>query len=434
MAAALVSRVTDLFSSSVNISGPEKAQDATAEKAIKIEGEAEAPERVQPDIAYLPDEAKYKARTARRLAENPDLPKTPLPAGFPQKLESPLVWEGKDWTDATQWEHDLSAEQLKEIDDAVKHFKGLGKPYGYISTETFPLPTLGPILRDLSKELHLGRGFFVLRTIPVDNYTREENILIYAGISTYVGGKRGVQDRGGGSGVVLAHIKDLTETHPLKTIGAPAYTTDKQVFHTDIGDIISLFVLQTAVEGGVSRISSSWRVYNELAETRPDLIKTLSEPWDHDTFGADPPVITRPLLFWQDAHIIIQYARRIFTGFLALPRSAHIPPITEAQAEALDAVHFLAEKHSLGLSFQKGDIQYINNLSIFHARDAFIDSPEHKRHLLRLWLRDEEQAWKLPEALAPTWKRLYASATPDTERFPVEPENRDFVTKGAKYA
>ena len=109
-------------------------------------------------------------------------------------------------------------------------------------------------------------------------------MLIYAGVSSYVGSRRGVQERGEDSRVVLAHIKDLTETHPLKTIGAPAYTTDKQVFHTDAGDIISLFVLQTAVEGGLSRISSSWRVYNELAETRPDLIKTLSEPWVFDTY------------------------------------------------------------------------------------------------------------------------------------------------------
>ena len=52
-------------------------------------------------------------------------------------------------------------------------------------------------------------------------------------------------------------------------------------------------------------------------------------------------------------------------------------PITEAQAEALDALHFLSEKYSLGLNFQKGDIQYINNLSIFHARDGFQDDEVH---------------------------------------------------------
>jgi alpha-ketoglutarate-dependent taurine dioxygenase len=74
--------------------------------------------------------------------------------------------------------------------------------------------------------------------------------------------------------------------------------------------------------------------------------------------------------------VVIQYARRGFTGFLNLPRSKEIPPITEAQAEALDALHFLAEKFSVTLDFQKGDVQYVNNLSIFHARDGFVDTPD----------------------------------------------------------
>lgn len=90
----------------------------------------------------------------------------------------------------------------------------------------------------------------------------------------------------------------------------------------------------------------------------------------------------RPLLHHQPAttdtpeRLIIQYARRQFTGYWGLPRSHDIPPITEAQAEALDALHFLAEKHAASLDFHKGDIQFVNNLSIFHARGGFKDSTE----------------------------------------------------------
>jgi hypothetical protein len=56
-----------------------------------------------------------------------------------------------------------------------------------------------------------------------------------------------------------------------------------------------------------------------------------------------------------------------------------------------------------------------------------------RRHLLRLWLRNEELAWKLPEKLEPIWKRLYYSAMPDEHRFPVEPEIRAASKGGAKY-
>lgn len=93
------------------------------------------------------------------------------------------------------------------------------------------------------------------------------------------------------------------------------------------------------------------------------------------------PYTLRPLLYHQEAadktpeRVLIQYARRYFTGFLSQPRSEDIPPISEAQAEALDTLHFLAEKHRASLGFQKGDIQYVNNLSIFHARNWFRDEP-----------------------------------------------------------
>jgi hypothetical protein len=120
----------------------------------------------------------------------------------------------------------------------------------------------------------------------VDNYTTEENVIIYTGVSSHIASIRGRQDSklidGQKQSSMLNHIKDLTKTDVAGKIGAPAYTTDKQVFHTDAGDIVSLFCLQTAQSGGESKLASSWRVYNELARTRPDLIKTLSEDWVFD--------------------------------------------------------------------------------------------------------------------------------------------------------
>ncbi|KAF9522696.1 hypothetical protein CPB83DRAFT_864089 [Crepidotus variabilis] len=383
----------------------------------------------QPDIEYHPDRVKWEARTARRLKEDPSLPKTALPEGFPAQLDSPLVWEGKDWKDEKEWVYELTGEDVKEVDDALKHFHTLDRPIGFVSPSTFPLPKLSSTLHRLSTDIHTGRGFSVLRGVPVDSYSREDNIIIYAGLSSHIGSLRGRQDVNGG---VLAHIKDLSSKHDLGEIGAPAYTTDKQVFHTDAGDIISLFALAVAKEGGTSKISSSWQVYNYLAKNRPDLIKTLAEPWPCDNFGKGDYTV-HPLLFSHDNKIIIQYARRLFTGFLGLPRSATTPPITEAQAEALDTIHFLAEKYALSLDFRKGDIQYINNLSIFHARDGFRDEGVNTRHLLRLWLRNEDLAWKIPADLEPKWKELYYSIKPDEERFALEPEIRIASKGGAKY-
>ena len=153
---------------------------------------------------------------------------------------------------------------------------------GYINQKTFPLPKLHAALRSISRELHLGRGFKVLRGLPVWKHGREENIIMYAGVSSHIAPIRGRQDKkfeGKPADVVLNHIKDLSTTADKDRIGAPAYTSEKQVFHTDAGDIVSLLALSVAAEGGQSRLSSSWRVYNELARTRPDLVTTLAEDW-----------------------------------------------------------------------------------------------------------------------------------------------------------
>ena len=163
----------------------------------------------------------------------------------------------------------------------------LNKALGYISESTFPLPTLHKTLRGISRELHEGHGFQVLRGLPVDRHTREENFIIYAGVSSHVAPVRGRQDssfKGSPADVVLNHIKDLSTTADQGRIGAPAYTTDKQVFHTDAGDVVALFALSEAAEGGQSKLASAWRVYNELAATRPDLIWTLSQPWPFDGY------------------------------------------------------------------------------------------------------------------------------------------------------
>ncbi|XDG04988.1 hypothetical protein ABKA04_004603 [Annulohypoxylon sp. FPYF3050] len=381
----------------------------------------------QPDISYHPDPVKYQARREKRIKSG-GLEKE-LPRGLPKQLSGKLVWQGDNLAESYDWTYVLEPSQLDEIDLAVKHFKSLGLSLGHINQETFPLPKLHSELRRLSDELHNGHGFFVIRGLRVDEHPREENIIIYAGISAHIAPKRGRQDKkfdGKPAAVTLSHIKDLSGPGNNELIGSPAFTTDKQVFHTDSGDIVSLFALETAAEGGASKLASTWRVYNEIARSRPDLIHTLTGNWDIENF-AERKFISRPLMYYQPAtastpeRVVLQYARRSLVGFGALPRSHNIPPITEAQAEALDTLHFLGEKFSVNTYFQKGDIQYVNNLALFHARDGFTNTAEKQRHLLRLWLRDPENAWETPEPLKWRWTQLYEGWTPEEEVLPLEP-------------
>ncbi|KAI1860603.1 uncharacterized protein JN550_011451 [Neoarthrinium moseri] len=378
----------------------------------------------QPDISYAPDFEKWQARAAHRTTAG-GLP-TNVPKGFPEQLTGDLVWEGNNLAAKYNWTYVLNDKQLEEVDLALKHFKSLGLSIGHVTSETFPLPNLHADLRRLSEELHNGHGFFVIRGLRVDHYNREENVIIYTGISAHIAPQLGRQDHkfdGRDADVVLAHIKDLSSSQENGAIGSPAYTTDKQVFHTDSGDIVSLFALETAADGGASKLASTWRVYNEIARTRPDLIHTLSGNWDQEVFEkADKQWVERPLLFHfprtesTPERVSLQYGRRYFVGFGALPRSPNIPAITEAQAEALDTLHFLGEKFCVNTNFQKGDIQYVNNLALFHARDGYTDTDKKKRHLMRFWLRDPEKAWQTPEVMKQRWAKLYEGISPSSKR------------------
>jgi hypothetical protein len=75
----------------------------------------------QPDIDYAPNFDKYLARSQRRNAEE-KLNKS-LPEGFPQRLESDLVWDGSDIAKRYNWIYELSSEEIEEIEAGLKHFK-----------------------------------------------------------------------------------------------------------------------------------------------------------------------------------------------------------------------------------------------------------------------------------------------------------------------
>lgn len=254
---------------------------------------------------------------------------------------------------------------------------------------------------------------------------------------------------------MMAHITDFRKKDAAadeKKFSLAAYTDGEVIFHTDVGDIVSLFVLGEPVEGGESLVASGGRVYNELARTRPDLVRVLAEEWLIPRYPPVPSlsisgssmlmrrsakndtIHKRPLLFYQpptdkaSERVIIQFSRRSFSGFGNVPQSKYL---TAAQAEALDALHFLADEFHISMKLRKGDIQYINNLAVLHARRNYVDDGEHRRHLLRLWMRDPENAWATPEEMRGRWGRIYgAEASNGPEVFPLEAATRSVGEQG----
>lgn len=77
-----------------------------------------------------------------------------------------------------------------------------------------------------------------------------------------------------------------------------------------------------------------------------------------------------------------------------------IPPLSVAQDEAVTIMEETCHRLALHMVLEVGDIQFLSNSQVLHARTAYKDHapPAPRRHLMRLWLAvpEGEGGWKLP--------------------------------------
>lgn len=87
-----------------------------------------------------------------------------------------------------------------------------------------------------------------------------------------------------------------------------------------------------------------------------------------------------------------------------------IPSLTTSHLQALETLSELATRHRLMLDTKPGDMLFINNWALIHARDSYKDPKDGPgRHLVRLWLRDSEFGWDVPESMRVPWEAAFGS-------------------------
>lgn len=122
-----------------------------------------------------------------------------------------------------------------------------------------------------------------------------------------------------------------------------------------------------------------------------------------------------PILFFEDGKPIVQLVKAPLLGSPKIHRSPDAPQLTEEQIDALNVVEKIAKETCTELDREDGDIQFINNLSIMHARSAYTPKSFGKtqnRHLLRMFLRDSELAWKKPVDFMERFDRAFEGGRP----------------------
>jgi hypothetical protein len=303
-----------------------------------------------------------------------------------QPIASAAAWVAADHADPSAWTYRLNAGERDEIRAALAQAKASGHALASLTREAFPLPTVAQRVREWARELATGRGFVLIRGFPVEGLSADDAGLAYYGLGLHWGNPVPQNAKGD----LLGHVRDLgvPRTGPAVRL----YTTrERQDFHTDGADLVGLLCLAPARSGGESQIASSIAVYNEIVRRRPDLAELLFQPmyWDrNDEQGpGEPGYFELPICSMMGERL-----RFFYIGWYIrdAQRHAEVPRLRPDQIELLDLIERTANDRGfrLDMDFAPGDIQFLNNAVILHARNAYEDyvELERKRHLLRLWL------------------------------------------------
>jgi hypothetical protein len=153
-------------------------------------------------------------------------------------------------------------------------------------------------------------------------------------------------------------------------------------------DVVGLFCLRSALEGGASRIASSMTIHNIILNERQDLLEVLYNGFYCSLRGHGLEKVT--------GHRIPVYApggyglESYFLPITIRQAEEQGYPLSDREREAIEYLQGVASRPDvfLDMDFKPGDIQFLNNRLIFHARTDYRDSddPGLRRLLLRLWL------------------------------------------------
>ena len=321
----------------------------------------------------------------------------------------PALWYSAEYAGSDQWIFNFEKGHILELEEAVA--ATWRTPIPQLEKTSFELPQLGRCLGDIRSTLLEGRGFAVLRGLPVGSWCREVSVRAFYGMGCHLG----VPVSQNASGHLLGHVRDLG-LDPLDPVNRVYQTRHRQPYHTDSTDVVGLMCLQKARSGGKSTICSSTTIYHEIARLRPDLLKVLQEPFTVDRKGEIPEgkAETYELaIFHRVADKITCIYARDFID--AAQRHGTVARLRAEQVEALDLLDELAcsDPIRLDLEFEPGDIQFLHNHQILHARTLYEDWPEagRKRHLLRLWLSTADG-----RVLPPKFEERYGEIVPGQPR------------------
>jgi hypothetical protein len=288
---------------------------------------------------------------------------------------------------------EMPAEARAEIDRLATFVEANPLPLLYRRVGDFELPACRKLMASMKAILDDGVGFAVLDRLPMDDYPLDSLLQVYWLLGQCIG--RPVAQKWDGQ--MIYDVRDTGAAYAYGTRGS--YTSVELVFHTDnafarmVPDYVGLFCRHPAKSGGVSRFCSLYSVHQRMLERYPEQLERLYQPMLFDRQKehreGDAPVCYAPYFSWRNGRLFARANSSLVRKGYEVA-GEEIDAGLAAALQAIDEV-CLADDLWYEAPLERGQVQYLNNHEVGHYRSAFedYDDPERKRHLYRLWHRDE---------------------------------------------
>ena len=303
-----------------------------------------------------------------RPVQDSETPATPV---FAAPIRHPSAWTVADFRSPADYTIDLDAAQLRDIAAAMRRIKAAGIGLDGLQREHFEVLSLSPVVEEILQQIKNGRGFVLLRGLPIEDYSKDDLGLIFWGIGTHLG--RGLSQSVLGDR--LGHVRDFSREDP----GARAYRNKQELSpHTDSCDLVGLLCLRNAqAGGGVSRLTSAISVHNTLLAEQPDVLAALYRGYVRHRRGEEQPgeLPYTPYRIPVYSNVEGKVSARYVRSYIEADEAAAGRPMGPAERAVIDTFEAVTKRPELMLEFtlQPGEAYFINNYTILHARTAFDD-------------------------------------------------------------
>src|SRR5215510_7346700 len=182
----------------------------------------------------------------------------------------PMAWRRDSFPAAADFSIELTARDRVEIVAAIRKIRDTGRlvPAHALGRADFPFLELGARLERAAAEVREGRGFALLRGLPLDGLSLEDFVVAVWGIGMHFGHALSQNAQG----ELIGHVIDATAEDATPRM----YRSNLELrLHNDVTAMVALACWHRSQSGGVTMLASARTIRDEIERRAPHLLEPL---------------------------------------------------------------------------------------------------------------------------------------------------------------